>query len=110
MNIVCSFIFPYDSFIEQKQYIDKNTDINNFSLAESRAKREDASYPLNEFFLDIINQILVQSINFHHELLHPSRNRVEMLKGIIKESFSRKEYMRYYKISSATASLDLKKL
>lgn len=33
---------------------------------------------------------------------------VEMLKGIIKEPFSRKEYMRYYKISSATASLDLK--
>ncbi len=32
-----------------------------------------------------------------------------MLKGVIREPFSRKEYMRYYKISSATASLDLKK-
>lgn len=101
--------FPYNSFIEQEQYIDKDTDTNNFSLAESRAKREDASYPLYEFFLDVINQVLEQSINFHHELLHPSKNRVEMLKGIIREPFSRKEYMRYYKISSATASLDLKK-
>lgn len=101
--------FPYNSFIEQEQYIDKDTDTNNFSLAESRAKREDASYPLYEFFLDVINQILEQSINFHHELLHPSKNRVEMLKGVIREPFSRKEYMRYYKISSATASLDLKK-
>lgn len=101
--------FPYDSFLEQEQYIDKDTNINNFSLAESRAKREDASYPLYEFFLDVINQVLEQSINFHHELLHPSKNRVEMLKGVIREPFSRKEYMRYYKISSATASLDLKK-
>lgn len=32
--------FPYDSFIELEQYVDKNTDTNNFSLAESRAKEK----------------------------------------------------------------------
>lgn len=101
--------FPYDSFFKQEQYIGNENGTNHFSLAESRAKREDAIYPLYEFFLDVINQVLEHSINFHHELLHPNKNRVKRLKGVIREPFSRKEYMRYYKISSATASLDLKK-
>lgn len=56
-----------------------------------------------------MNLVLKYSINLHHKLLHPIKNRVKMLEGIIREPFSRKEYMRYYKISSATASLDLKK-
>lgn len=89
--------FPYDSFFKQEQYIGNENGTNHFSLAESRAKRDDASYLLYEFFLDIINHVLEQSINFHHELLHPSKNRVEMLKGVIREPFSRKEYMRTIK-------------
>lgn len=43
------------------------------------------------FFLDVINQVLIKSINFHHELLHPRKNQKEILKGIIREPFSARD-------------------
>lgn len=76
---------------------------------DTKSKNEGSIYPFYEFYLSVIDQALDKSIEFHYKLIHPVLDRVEMLKGVIKEPFSRKDYMEYHKIASATASLDLKK-
>ena len=50
-----------------------------------------------------------QCIEFYYELSNPISGRVELLRGTIKEPFSRKDYIAYYDISEPTASLDLRK-
>lgn len=81
LNIINSKYMGFDSFI-------KMHDESKIFHSSLRARRKDALVPLYKFFLDAINLI-----DFQHEFLHPIRNRVDMLKSIIRESFSRKEYI-----------------
>lgn len=64
--------------------------------------------PRYEFFLSVIEILLDESIKYYYELSNPVSGRVEVLKGTIKEPFSRKDYLSYYNISGSTASKDLK--
>lgn len=64
----------------------------------------------NELFLSAIDILLDECLEYYYELSNPKSNRVELLKGTIKEPFSRKEYLSYHnKMSTATASSDLRK-
>lgn len=100
--------FPYDSFFKQGAFIDdKGVDL--FNEAQLLSERIGDPYPMYEFYLSVIDRVLDRCIDFHYELVRPVAGRVEMLKGVIKEPFSRKDYMAYHKVSAATASLDLRK-
>lgn len=98
----------YDKYFEQEKFIDYNN-VNHFDNADLLSREHNSKYPLYEFYLSVIDSILEESIELHYKLIHPVSDRVEILKGVIKEPFSRKDYMEYHKIASATASLDLKK-
>lgn len=65
-------------------------------------------YPFIEFYLSVIDTILTQSLEVDYKLSKPILGRVEILKGKIKEPFSRKDYRAYYDISESAASKDLK--
>lgn len=99
---------PYADIMEKQYGIDKLGKYYDEDLG-TKSKNEGSIYPFYEFYLSVIDQALDKSIEFHYKLIHPVSDRVEMLKGVIKEPFSRKDYMEYHKIASATASLDLKK-
>lgn len=102
------FYLPYADIMEKQYGIDKLGKYYDEDL-DTKSKNEDSIYLFYEFYLSVIDQALDKSIEFHYKLTHPISDRVEMLKGVIKEPFSRKDYMEYHKITSATASLDLKK-
>lgn len=99
---------PYADTIEEKYGIYKLGKYYDQDL-NTESKKEGSIYPFYEFYSSVIDQALDKSIEFHYKLIHPVSNRVEMLKGVIKEPFSRKDYMEYHKIGTATASVDLKK-
>ncbi len=99
---------PYADIMEKQYGINKLGKYYDEDL-DTKSKNEGLIYPFYEFYLSVIDQALDKSIEYHYKLIHPVSDRVEMLKGVIKEPFSRKSYMEYHKIASATASLDLKK-
>lgn len=99
---------PYNDY-SKKQEIIMSQGGGFYSFAAIESLILDSPHPQHEFLLSLINQLLVESLDFYYDLVHPVSGRVEMLKGIIKEPFTRKNYMTYHKISTATASLDLKK-
>ncbi|MFT3995292.1 MAG: hypothetical protein QM660_13345 [Dysgonomonas sp.] len=99
---------PYASLIEREYSIDKLGEYYNDALAD-KCKKVNSLYPFIEFYLSVIDSILTHSIETDYNLSNPISGRVEILKGKIQEPFSRKDYMKYYNISTATASLDLRK-
>ncbi|MBK5723061.1 hypothetical protein JGH11_19520, partial [Dysgonomonas sp. Marseille-P4677] len=90
---------PYDEYFEQEKFIDSKG-VNHFYNAELLSKERGSKYPLYEFHLSIIDSIIEDSIEMHYRLTHPISDRVEILQGKIKEPFSRKDYMKYYDIST----------
>lgn len=107
-NEIGSIIYlPYAKVIEREYSLDKLGEYYDSILA-AKCKEANSLYPCIEFYLSIIDSILTQSIEVDYELSRPISGRVAILKGKIKEPFSRKDYMKYYNISNATASKDLK--
>lgn len=107
-NEIGSILYlPYAKAIEREYSSDKPGEYYDNILA-AKCKEANSLYPCIEFYLSIIDSILTQSIEVDYELSRPISGRVERLKGKIKEPFSRKDYMKYYNISTATASKDLK--
>lgn len=98
---------PYNKYFEQEKYIVSNK-INHFDNAESLSQESNSKYPLYEFYLSIIDSIVEESVEVHYKLANPISGRVAVLQGTIKEPFSRKDYMAYYKLSGSAASKDLK--
>ena len=88
-------------------YLKEQKSINGFDYALSQAfpPKEPPRY---EFFLSVIDILLDGSIKYYYELSNPKSGRVELLRGTIKEPFSRKDYRTYYDISGSAASKDLK--
>lgn len=100
--------FPYKNVLKYESSVIKK----GKRLIESlkyEANEHNGRYLLIEFYLLVIDSVLDESIRIHHKLANPTSDRVQILQGLIIEPFSRKDYMKYYKISTATASLDLKK-
>lgn len=101
--------FPYKDILAFESSIMKNGK-KIIDKLNYEARIEMKSYVLIEFYLSVINSTLDQSLKMHYNLSNPTSDRVKMLQGQIREPFSRKDYMYFHsKISTATASLDLKK-
>lgn len=100
--------FPYKNILRLESSVRKKGKRLIDSL-EYEANEHNDRYLLIEFYLLVIDSVLDESIRIHHKLVNPTSDRVQTLRGTIIEPFSRKDYMKYYKISTATASLDLKK-
>ena len=88
-------------------YLKEQKQVNNlFDFFPEILLRTDLSR--YELFLSVIDILLDECIEYYYELSNPKSGRIEVLKGIIKEPFSRKDYMAYYKLSGSAASKDLK--
>lgn len=88
-------------------YLKEQKQVNNlFDFSPEILLRTDLSR--YELFLSVIDILLDECIEYYYELSNPKSGRFEVLKGIIKEPFSRKDYMAYYKLSGSAASKDLK--
>lgn len=98
---------PYAKTIEREYSVYKLGEYYDDILA-AKCKKAKSLHPSIEFYLSIIDSILIQSIELDYKLSKPTLGRVEMLKGKIKEPFSRKDYLAYYDISGSAASKDLK--
>jgi len=102
--------FPYNNhYYLKKEKFTNGKGGDQFYDAKIKSENANSTYPLYEFYLSLIEQVVDRNLELHYKLTRPIADRVVMLKGVIKEPFSRKEYMIYHKISTATASLDLKK-
>lgn len=88
-------------------YLTKQKSLNGFDYVFSQTflLKDPLRY---EFFLSVIDILLDESIKYYYELSNPKSGRVELLRGTIKEPFSRKDYRAYYNISGSAASKDLK--
>lgn len=88
-------------------YLKEQKNINGFDyvLSQTFPPKDPPRY---EFFLSVIDILLDESIKYYYELSNPKSGRVELLRGTIKEPFSRKDYLIYYDISGSAASKDLK--
>lgn len=98
---------PYAKTLEREYSLYKLGEYYDDVLA-AKCKKANSLHPCIEFYLSIIDTILTQSLEVDYKLSKPSFGRVEMLKGKIKEPFSRKDYLTYYDISGSAASKDLK--
>lgn len=98
---------PYAKAIEREHSVYKLGEYYDDILA-AKCKKAKSLYPSIEFYLSIIDSILIQSLELDYKLSKPILGRVEMVKGKIKEPFSRKDYLTYYDISGSAASKDLK--
>lgn len=98
---------PYAKAIEREHSVYKLGEYYDDILA-AKCKKAKSLHPSIEFYLSIIDSILIQSLELDYKLSKPILGRVEMLKGKIKEPFSRKDYLTYYDISGSAASKDLK--
>lgn len=92
----------YNNYLEEQ----KKADVFAYFLAQTPFHKDPPRY---EFFLSVIDTLLDVCIEYYYELSNPKSGRVELLRGTIKEPFSRKDYIAYYDISEPTASLDLRK-
>lgn len=92
----------YNNYLKEQ----KKVDVFAYLFAQTFLHKDPPRY---EFFLSVIDTLLDQCIEFYYELSNPISGRVELLRGTIKEPFSRKDYIAYYDISEPTASLDLRK-
>lgn len=107
-NEIGSILYlPYAKTIEKEHGVYKLGEYYDDVLA-AKCKKANSLYPCVEFYLSIIDSILTQSLEVDNKLSNPILGRIEILKGKIKEPFSRKDYMAYYKLSGSTASKDLK--
>lgn len=106
-EIGCILYLPYAKTIERDYSLHKLGEYYDDILA-AKCKKAKSLHPSIEFYLSIIDSILIQSIELDYKLSNPILGRVEMLKGKIKEPFSRKNYRTYYDISGSAASKDLK--
>lgn len=91
----------YSNYLKEQKRIDGF----NYVYSQTFLPKDPPKY---EFFLSVIDILLDESIKYYYELSNPRSGRVELLRGTIKEPFSRKDYRTYYDISGATASKDLK--
>lgn len=91
----------YNNYLKEQKQVN---DLFDF-LPEILLRTDSSRY---ELFLSVIDLLLDECIEYYYELCNPKSGRVEVLKGTIKEPFSRKDYLSYYNISGSTASKDLK--
>lgn len=91
----------YNNYLEEQ----KEVDVFAHFLAQTPFYKDPPRY---EFFLSAIDTLLDGCIKYYYELSNPKSGRVELLRGTIKEPFSRKDYRAYYNISGSAASKDLK--
>lgn len=93
---------PLETIIKDRQ--------EEYYEALSKSDKSGDSSPFIEFMLEVIDESLERVLQ-NQQVNLSSIERIERFYSIIKtNSFSRKEYMRFFKeISSATASRDLKK-
>lgn len=106
-EIGCILFLPYAKTIERDYSLHKLGEYYDDVLA-AKCKKANSLHPSIEFYLSIIDSILIQSLELDYKLSKPILGRVEMVKGKIKEPFSRKDYLTYYDISGSAASKDLK--
>lgn len=106
-EIGCVLYLPYAKTIEREYGVNKLNEYYDDILA-AKCKKAKSLYPFIEFYLSVIDTILTQSLELDYKLSKPVLGRVEILKGKIKEPFSRKDYRAYYNISGSAASKDLK--
>lgn len=90
----------YNNYLEEQ----KKVDVFSYFLAQTPFHKDPPQY---EFFLSVIDTLLDGCIEYYYKLSNPKSGRVELLRGTIREPFSRKDYLVYYDISEPTASLDL---
>ncbi len=92
---------PIESLIKTKQF--------DYYRSLKESDREGNSTQFIEFMLEIIDDSL-ESLLGVQNLTIKDIDRIELFRGFIKDqSFTRQEYLRYFKnISSSTASRDLK--
>lgn len=106
-EIGCVLYLPYAKAIEREYSVYKLGEYYDDVLA-AKCKKAKSLHPSIEFYMSIIDSILIQSLELDYKLSKPILGRVEMVKGKIKEPFSRKDYLAYYDISGSAASKDLK--
>lgn len=106
-EIGCILYLPYAKTIERDYSLHRLGEYYDDVLA-AKCKKANSLHSCIEFYLSIIDSILIQSLELDYKLSKPILGRVEMVKGKIKEPFSRKDYLAYYDISGSTASKDLK--
>lgn len=106
-EIGCILYLPYAKTIERDYSLHRLGEYYDDVLA-AKCKKANSLHPCIEFYLSIIDTILTQSLELDYKLSKPAFGRVEILKGKIKEPFSRKDYLAYYGISGSAASKDLK--
>lgn len=106
-EIGCILYLPYAKTLEREYSLHKLGEYYDDVLA-AKCKKANSLHPSIEFYLSIIDSILIQSLELDYKLSKPILGRVEMLKGKIKEPFCRKDYLTYYDISGSAASKDLK--
>lgn len=91
----------YNNYLKEQ----KKVDVFAYLFAQTSLHKDPPRY---EFFLSVIDTLLDECIEYYYELSNPISGRVELLRGTIKEPFSRKDYLAYYKLSGSSASKDLK--
>ncbi len=98
--------YPIFEFLPFETLISKNQD--DYYLALAQSDNEDKSTKFIEYMLKIIDHSLAELVEHSVQKLTPN-DRIMLFLENNNNTFSRKDYLNYFKdISSATASRDLK--